>query len=272
MTNNKSDKVAPYSGKVTLNARNITSASESLTGRIRNQENLKGAPMSLGELIGVLSFIESCVMSDHIYFDGTLPPRDVEKLQEDVQGMRKQAKDIIGTDRMLSIDSIGVQNPGQLVSLCKQAAEQSSELIAGIELGRLDKSEYDRPLAASEAKDVVESFEREVSGAYASVAGRVREAEEIASDIVEGKMTFRGSKCVIGLLTAQCDEFDLLSDVSMKFRSCSTELKHYLVPALINRFRINYLGGLSATRQAPYLADPGIEGLRTDHNRLLWRY
>src|SRR6266498_3227239 len=64
-----------YDGSACLNLRSITDACDTLSGKSRN------GVMRRDELASLLWFVETCVMSKRLYFDGTLPPDEVDQAQ-----------------------------------------------------------------------------------------------------------------------------------------------------------------------------------------------
>ena len=64
-------KKTAYTGSLAINIRNLNQAMGTFSSNNIN-------PVSINELSNLLQLLESFVMSSNIYYDGTLPPNDLE--------------------------------------------------------------------------------------------------------------------------------------------------------------------------------------------------
>jgi hypothetical protein len=217
--------------------------------------------MSLQELFQLLNYIEVCVMAEKLYFDGTLPSHELEHIHHKSKWLQEFSKN--------KILPITAENAGILIGYCKSAAEQSSELIQAINIKDILTNGMDRPVKQ------FQGFRDAILKAYPSEKAKQETSVQIADDILAGKETFNGGKCLIGILTAELPDANLLEIVVEKFDSCTSEEEQaFLVGALINRFRINYVNKISSQDEyeAAYLIDPAIEAIQSQQITLLWRY
>jgi len=251
-----------YTGPVSLNARTLLEISQTLHGKKQTGETLKGAPMRLNEFFNLLNFIETSVMSNKIFYDGTLPKHELENLATHVYHLERYSE--------TKIRPIQAKNNAELLEFCKSAAEQSSELFKDINVSSLYKNGLDKPVRN------IDAFKNAIFRKYNNHAERNDEAQRIISDIMTERETFNGSKCVAGILSASLEDSDLLGVVSDKFSSCENDInqQEYLVGSLINRFRINYINKISSQDEyeAAYLIDPSIESIQSQQVLLLWKY
>lgn len=250
-----------YTGSVSLNARTLTGVSQTLAGVDANGTPLQGRPMTMSELMQLLNYLEICVMSDRLYFDGTLPKHELELLAVQINALEKFSN--------VDIVPIVASDSRQLIGFCQNAAEQASELIREIDPSTLISNTTDRPVKQ------ISGFREAVLRDYPDKNARLEAAQQITFDLLSGRDSFNGGKCVVGLLTAELEQGDLLDIVAQKFRACSDDTEQsYLVGALINRFRINYVNKLSSqdAYEAAYLIDPSIESIQSQQIFLLWKY
>jgi hypothetical protein len=250
-----------FTGPVSLNSRTFSAVAETLTNVGADKMPLQGRPMHLPELMQLLNYLEICVMTDKLYFDGTLPNHEMELLAAKTGWLQNYSKN--------QILPITANNSDTLIGYCCSAAEQSSELIRAIDLASLTTNGTDKPVKQ------ISGFRSAILKNYGTRADRLEAARQIADDTLAGKDSFNGGKCVVGILTAELEDMDLLDVVTQKFNACPDELhQSYLVGALINRFRINFINKLSSQDQyeAAYLIDPSIETIQAQQITLLWKY
>lgn len=258
-----------YTGPLTLNARSIQQAYYTLFNRDSDWNNLTGREMTISELSNLLSFIEACVMTDRIYFDGTIPPDDVEKTINYIGQLKREiGANKLTTKNKINISSIKSKNERDLLCVCKESVEQASELIRNLNPKEILRNNIDEPV-----KGEISNFIKAINKNYKNFNSRKQESLNILSNIILRKMTFRGSKCVAGILVSECEDYDLLDIVKEKFKLCSNEKQQrYLIAALINRFRTNFINAQASKKKAAYLANPDIESLRNQQVVLLWKY
>lgn len=269
MDKNIRSTAVQYTGPLTINARSIQQAYYTLFNRDSEGNILNDKDMTIGELTNLLSFLETCVMTDNIYFDGTIPPNDLEMTTKYVN----QIKHELGLSKLslknkIKISSINFDTADDLLLICKESAEQASEIIIDMNPKDLLKNDIDEPV-----KDDISNFISTIFKNYGNIESQRQASLEILSNVILGNKTFRGSKCVAGILVAECEEIDLLNVVKEKFMLCTNEnQKRYLIGALINRFRTNFISAQASTKKAAYLANPNIESLKNQQVLLLWKY
>jgi hypothetical protein len=249
-----------FSGALAFNQRTIANAIATLLKETATGGPISNRPLTTTELVNVLLLLESIASSTGMYLDGTLPPRDVKQLKDLVWRVKAQS------GVTLKIDFI---NPpaAELPSFFSDAAEAASLLIDR-DLENLD-TQRDPPLDGD-----ISAFVRALAIVRDDPSGRLtlEFAEKTAADVASGRESFRGSKCVAGLLLAR------LSDAPVALRACECleeadeHRRRRIAALLINRFRINYINTLAGARQAAYLADVGIEDLKAAQVVLFARY
>ncbi|WP_046759254.1 hypothetical protein [Kordia jejudonensis] len=250
-----------YTGPVSMNARTINSSIYTINGRDVKGESLKSSPLKFDELISVLNFIESNLMSNKIYFDGTIPNNTKELVQQNITSISH-----LGINKIKPIEATDKKN---LEDMCRGAAEQSSELIKEIDLESLIVNKTDR------AVKNFEKFEKDILNSARDLKARKEISEKIIEEVFHTGKSYTGSKCVAGIILAKIEGKALVDIVSDYFKLCrSDEQKSYLVGALINRFRTNYINKLSSQDryEAAYQIDPSLESLQSQQTFLLWKY
>lgn len=250
-----------YTGPTALNARSISDSVSTILGRDESGKSLTTNTLEFSELVNLLNFLEVAVMSNQIYYDGTLPVHEISKVQESVG--------LISELPIGEIQPIQVKNIEHLASLCKGAAEQSSELIKAIQVDALISNSTDRPV-----KNYTD-FKTAILESYKSKRNQKETAQLILNDILESKKSFTGSKCVAGICLAELEDVELIQVVAEKFLVCKNEDEEmHLVGALINRFRTNYINKLASQDEyeAAFLITPGLESIQSQQTVLLWKY
>ena len=238
-----------YRGPLAFNQRSVVQAIQTLQGRDEAGQGLQGREMSLAELANVLIVLESLAMSNVMLVDGTLPPKDLERLAAEEAALKT------ATDVQLGVERISPRRE-DLGLLFQEAAETACLSIAEV-LGRATLPD-DRPLEGDITKFVAD-LKR--GAADRMLANEI--AAGIADDAAAGRETYRGSKCVAGLLLANAvDGPDICGLAAQRLEAADDATSRRLAGALINRFRINYLNSIAGTRSAAYLADGSIENLK----------
>ena len=233
-----------YDGSCCLNLRSITSALGVLSAPAS-----PGSKITRPELGTILWFVETCVMSRRLLFDGTTPDKDVETA-------RKQAEQFLrSNDLDLDIEAIGVDAQGmEILRHATSAMHESSFLIGEFRFEPLDK-----PVAPNE-HDHFYSLLKD--------AGNAREAERNTRALEFVESRFRGSKCLAALIAGGPE---LIAAALRAYEKNPTEMPR-VTGALINRFRLNYLNQLASSEKGAYAPDPNFEPLTKEHRRRFTEY
>jgi hypothetical protein len=241
-----------------FNQRTILGALNSIQGHDEQETSLAGRPVAIHELVNVLVLLESITMSNRLFLDGTLPPGDLFRTWAVVQKVEAASATSL---------NLGPITPGreELLPAFKDSAETASLLIVD-SLNNLDHA-TDQPLEGD-----IGRFVGTVIEAHENPWARCAMASEIADAASSGRETFRGSKCVAGLISAECEDLNLLAIVAERLRAASESGQRIIAALLINRFRINYANSLAGMKKAMYLADVSIEDLKATQVMLFWRY
>lgn len=159
--------------------------------------------------------------------------------------------------------------PKQLIVAFRQATEMSSIGLSELTLDALSR---ERPLRFTNDQER-ERFRAKLKLLQSAPAeDRQAEAKAIADAAYHGKETFRGSKCVAGLLIAHFEDDRVRKQLAEATDLLSTDDFDRLASRLVNGFRINYVNLIAQEKKAAYLADSSIETLRAAQVVLFWRY
>ena len=246
-------KKTAYTGSLAINIRNLNQAMGTFSSNNIN-------PVSINELSNLLQLLESFVMSSNIYYDGTLPPNDLENTNLLLSKLN-QSSDF----KSLSVDikPILFESDIKILKVCEESIIQAFELI------KIIPNEKDVNSIDGEIENFTSYF---IKDEY-KYSDRYNDALQIVSDISEGKETFRGSKCLAGILVSKVDNIYVYDFVKKLFNTSMTDAaKRNLIAKLIDRFRINFISEQASYKQAAYLANPAIEGLRSQQTSLFWQY
>ena len=246
-------KKTAYTGSLAINVRNLSEAMStfSLTSR---------EPMSITELSNLLQLLESFVMSSNIYYDGTLPPQDLINTNTILDTLKK-SDDF--QSLKVQISPISFTTNSKILTVCKDSIEQAFSLIKEI------KNETHVDKFSSDIEKFVSYFKRDDY----RYEDRYSDALSIVEDVMSAKETFRGSKCLAGILIGQVDEEYVYEYVKELFKnSRNDDSTRDLIAKLIDRFRVNYISEQASLKQAAYLANPAIENLRSQQTFLFWQY
>lgn len=237
-------KAVRYDGSACLNLRSINQAIETLSGKRR------GEPMPREELASLLWFVEICVNSKDLYFDGTLPTDEVTAAQETIgEFLRQHAIPDV------RIDPIAFSHSTDILGHAATAIVESSLIINELTLTK----ELDSAVKPKEH----ETFFQLVL-AEANWSDQDRQAR--ALEMVEQR--FRGSKCLAGLVSAGRAT---MADVRRLYEKHADQ-GSLVTAALINRFRLNYLNELASFKRGAYVPDPNFETITDQHVRLFGQY
>lgn len=239
-------KKVRFDGSCCLNLRSITGALDLLEAT-----SGKAAAISMNELASVLWFVEMCVMSSALYFDGTVPPGDIADATDKIAGLAARYR-----LKELEIEPIRILDAEDILHNAKAAALESSFLLANVELD----PKLDRAVTPEEH----ETFR----GALAKADGLDEEDRgSLALEFIG--QNFRGSKCVAAMVAAGPDALSL---ARRAYEAQPADQGPRVTGALINRFRLNYLNQLASWRNGAYAADPGFEPISDQHRRLFHQY
>lgn len=256
-----------YSRRVLLNARSIKTLSRAFL-----RQGSTRARISWAEFATVLETAEIFALSRSIFFDGTVPSRDAEEVRSLADRLQESARR--ETDlRLAEISAVRPGGAGSLADQCAAAGELAAPLWRQLTSRQPALEGVDRPLAEREAKKVTQEFERWILEQRSAAPSQANQRIlRLAQEIEEGRDTFRGSKCAVAIAKTEDDEGPLIEHVADLFAKVASSEKSLLVPALINRFRINFLAQYSAGHHAPFVADPSIRQLRLTQQELLWKW
>ncbi|HEV7239742.1 MAG TPA: hypothetical protein VGQ36_10920 [Thermoanaerobaculia bacterium] len=249
-----------FRGGLAFNQRTVAAAVAALLNETASGKPARGTPLGITELTNILVLLESVAMSNGLYLDGTLPPKDIGHLQSILWRVRAQS----GVP--LTIEFIRPP-AAELPAMFHDAAEAASLLIAR-DLELLD-AQRDTPIEGE-----ISGFIDAVRMAGNDPSGRLSAefAAKTAADVVEGRESFRGSKCAAGLLLAATEDVPIVERVLAHLDAADDQTQRKVIALLINRFRINYVNSVAGFRDAAYLADVSIEDLKAAQVLLFSRY
>jgi hypothetical protein len=251
-----------FRGPLAFNQRSLLSAFHTIFGRGDDGQQLAHAtPISLSGLANVLMLLEALAMSNGMFIDGTLPPKDLELLAANEEKLACDTGVRLGTQ---AIRATREQLPG----LFKDAAETASLTIGELLDGTADVGR-EKPIPGD-----IKPFVTDVERAAEDPSGRVRQeiADGICATASDGRESYRGSKCVAGIMCARPDAGDILPRAAERLKDSDDATARRLISGMVNRFRINYINSLAGLKQAAYLADGSVEDLKGAQVILFWRY
>ena len=256
-------KKAHFKGALTLNTRSIID-SLSLIHKYENryQKDYKEL-ISLEELSNLLHFLEAIIMGNKIYYDGTVPKKITDQIIDLIEYTDTELR--INHTKPNTISPININSSKLLIKRCKEAMEQSSEMILNTNFKKVVDQKLENPIKKT---DDVENFFHYIDKNYQNK----KERKDFALEIACSK-NFQGSKCILGLLTSEKTSKDVLTSVQTWANKLTNSIsRKYFMAALINRFRVNYINALSSTVKSSYLADTRIESIQNYQVLLLWKY
>jgi hypothetical protein len=232
-----------YDGSACLNARSVISVCELLSGKNAAE------PITWPQLSAVLWFVETCVTSKGLFFDGTLPRATADGALDAV-GRLKECCDV----KDFGVQAIVPGGPRETLKAACTSMAESKLLVESFAL----RPEVDQPVDQKESEVFFERLEYALSLAPA-------DREDLALQwVADG---FRGSKC----LAALAMNGDLLARARGLYENTPGS-PALISAALINRFRLNYVNYLAASKRSAYIPDPAFEGITNDHIRLFQHY
>ena len=227
-----------YDGSAVLNVRSVASVCKLLAVEASVTE-----PISWAELSDVLWFVETCVFSRNLFFDGTVPRQTAAQALDAVEQLKRGRE----LDRF-QVAAITFDRPKDILAAAGAALAESRPLLDHLALDpdadkHLDQNEHENFLGRL---DLAVSF---------SPSQRRSLAEEWVSD------GFRGGKCLAGLIESGDDTLAAARRLYDQYPGQGALVS----AALINRFRLNYVNHLAASKRAAYVPDPRFEGVTRQH-------
>jgi hypothetical protein len=231
------DKVR-YDGSVCVNVRSIGAICKLLA-----LEGGSAEPLSWSQLSDALWFVETCVTSKNIFFDGTVPQHTATQVLDAVEQLKRGCE-----LTSFHVSAITAASPRHVLDAAGAALAESRPLL---EHFAIDPN-IDTPLDQDEHENFLGRLHLALSS---SPSERESRALDWAAD------GFRGGKCLAGLI-ANGDEM-LAAARRLYDRHPGQEA--LITAALINRFRLNYVNHLAASKGSAYVPDPGFEGVTKQH-------
>lgn len=238
--------IQQYNGASMLNTRQLKLAMQLMTGQHKPQT------LSQNEIMQLLNVIESLAMSMQVYYDGSVQPDDKRLLEEHGKLYRGL------------LHSVDLNTTGEIVRCAREAATQSRLLIQDWLAAEPSLWAAEKPVPASDAL----AFYHAVMDSAALSASQIG---DYAYALVK-TANFRGNKAAAGILAAAPDADMRRRLVAAAERAQQHDALGGWVAGLMNRFRVNFVNELAATRDAAYVAAPVIEDLKSQQTMLLWRY
>ncbi|MGH9871392.1 MAG: hypothetical protein ACRD9S_02870 [Pyrinomonadaceae bacterium] len=241
----KSNGKVRYDGSACLNVRSVAQACHLLTG-----ESAPRQPFKWSDLATVLWFVETCVTSKQLFFDGTVPKKTAQTALESVEQLKLRHE-----LNLFEVSSIAFDDPRDVLAAARDAFAESRLLIDNF---TLDPT-VDRPLDQTEHENFVKQL---ALATAASAADRESLALEWVTD------AFRGSKCLAAITAGG----DLQLEGVRWLYEKHPKQGPSITAALINRFRLNYVNQLASQKRSAYVPDPTFESLTKEHVRLFKDY
>ncbi len=235
-----------YDGSACLNVRSVTAACKLLSNADSSTE-----PLRWSDLMSVLWFVETCVTSRKLFFDGTVPRSTIEQALEDV-GAFKQRHDL----KLFEVAAISFDDPYDILEAARDALAESRLLYENFDLA----PEVDKPLDQKEHERFLQEFERVRSMPEG-------QRHDVALSWVAD--AFRGSKCLAGIVENGPAALHIARRL---YELHGSDQGPVVTSALINRFRLNYVNHLASQKLSAYIPDPGFEDVTKQHVRLFKDY
>ena len=256
-----------FVGNLLVNTRIINNVDATLVRITQNKQKTENT-LSVSELKELLVFIESIATAKSLTFDGTVPARETERVQQSFDRIRSSMRP---AEQTVSAHALVPRSKDENLRFCQRAMQQSVTLMPE-QLKHPEKAKV-RPLAPSyDPSPFADALLRDL----ATPEDRAAYALELINE-----NPFNGAKCVAGLLV--CDAVDADADHASFFnlrslcrdavRGQTADQLRWTVPIMINAFRSNYLNVLgSEIGQAALFAAPEIEDLKSQQVLLLSKY
>ena len=219
--------------------------------------------IDLNSLAAALHYVEVSVIAGKRFYDPTVPNADASS-----QHGGELAR-LSSNEATFELTPLKVDNAQSLESSCIDAIAESRHLIESLTLETVRTERYHSPLPPKDWEHTVGCWRRHLADTSDPTEVRAR----LANDIFTRKKTFRGSKCVLGLLCGP--HADVANIVRNLFSQSDDDFvgKH-LIPVLIDRFRLQFLPALGTQQEGitVALSDPRLAGLAEDHSKYVVRY
>ncbi|MBI2123059.1 MAG: hypothetical protein HYT96_02740, partial [Armatimonadetes bacterium] len=213
-------------------------------------ENPSEKTIKWSELSTILWFVETCVTSKALFFDGTVPRETTEQALDEVEKLKRRYE-----VKQFEVSAIEFDDPRDTLSAASDALSESRLLL---EHFKIDPG-ADKPVEPSEH----ENFFNQLNAARSLGQSERRDtALEWVAD------AFRGSKCLAALI----ENGDTALNAAYQLYERHAGQGPLVTGALINRFRLNYVNQLAAQKRSAYVPDPSFESLTKEHVRLFKDY
>jgi len=232
-----------YDGSACLNVRSITSACRLMSER-------SDAPLTWADLSNILWFVETCVTSKALFFDGTVPRKTAAAALEEIDGFKRR-NDL----RHFEVGAIAFGKPAETLKAAGDALAESRLLIENFALDPV----ADVPLDEEEHRGFLAQLQR---------VRALPEDERRDLALTWVADAFRGSKC----LAAMVVNGDGALGAAQAIYDRHPRQGPLVTGALINRFRLNYVNQLAAHKKSAYVPNPELEPLTQAHFRLFKDY
>jgi hypothetical protein len=221
-----------YDGSACVNVRSVASVCKLLAGN-----GGAAGPLTWRDVSGVLWFVETCVTSKNLFFDGTVPAETAAEALDAVEQL-KHGREL----KRFAVSSITIDDPKDKLQAARDAMAEAKPLLDHFAFD----PNIDRPIEQKEH----EGFFRRLNQVIGLPASQ---RETLAQGWIYDN--FRGSKCLAALI----ENGDEMLAVAKRIYQQHAGQETLVTAALINRFRLNYVNQLAATKQSAYVPDPGFE-------------
>lgn len=233
-----------YNGSACLNLRSVTAACNLLESEPRN-----GGTLTRSDLASVLWFVETCVTSNGVFFDGTVPGSIADGATDAV--FRLKAKYDLEQFKVTAITF----KPKEILGTAAQALAVSRLLLDHFTIS----PDADMPLK-------LEDHDKFLSNLKLACSVSEQDRQNLAVQWVSD--TFHGSKCLAAMI-ANGDE---VLNSALRLYAQYGDRGPQVSAALINRFRLNYINAIAAKKHGAYIPDPSFESITKEHVRLFKDY
>jgi len=238
-----SSSAVRYDGSACLNVRSITTACKLLTDR-------GDAPLPWSDLSNILWFVETCITSKGIFFDGTVPRETRDRALSEIDRFKRG-----GELQLFEVSSISFDDPRAILRAAKDALAESKLLLEDFKID----SAFDSPVDQAEHDTFVEQL---------NIVRTLPEAQRAELALSWVSDAFRGSKC----LAAMVANGDTALDAAHKLYEQHPKQGPLVTGAIINRFRLNYVNQLASYKRSAYVPNPEFEPLTQQHFNLFKDY
>jgi len=238
-----------------LNARTVDEAYRVLVGKDPKTDEAVRS-VNLRSLASALHYLETSIASSKRLFDPTVP--NAQRVSECGNVLAWFS----GCEKTFILSRLHIDGSRSLETSCAEAIDQSRQMIVGLTHEEVLADSSHSPLPSEGWETVVKSWRRDLAPERDVESVR----DELSHSIIEGKRTYRGSKCVVGLLGPANTE---VASVVRKLMESATDefLRDHLIPVLIDRFRLQFLPLLGSQQDnaTVALSDPRLADLASKH-------